>query len=298
LLRMTGDIFANALMRKRAEEALQQAYTEVEQRVIERTAELAESNIQLYEEIAERKQAEAALRESEQKYRMLVDNSATPITYYTVDGQILFVNTIGARNLGGAPEDFIGKTIAEVLPELADVITERIHRIVKHGAKIDFETMVSLPSGDHWFLSNLQPMTDASGKVFAIQAVSQDITERKKAQEALQASEERFRSITENAHDVIVQVNAKGQIFYVSPSVERVTGFTVEEMKAKTFKDLGHPDDMIFIEKNFAKIVNRPGAVASIELRIRHKDDTWRWIEGTGKNFLDDPSVQAIVCNY
>ncbi|MBT4511901.1 MAG: PAS domain S-box protein, partial [Chloroflexi bacterium] len=298
LLRMAGDIFANALMRKRAEEVLQQAYAEVEQRVVERTAELAESNRQLQEEITERKRTEEALRESEEKYRMLVDNSATPVTYYTVDGQILFVNTIGAKNLGGKPEDFIGKSIAEVLPELTDVMTERIHLIVKHGTKTDYETLVSIPSGDRWFLSNLQPITDASGKVFAIQAVSQDITERKKAQEALQASEERFRSITENAHDVIVLVSMEGKTLYASPSIERVTGYTAENRTNNAFMELAHPDDIPAVEKNFARLASNPGSVESFELRLQHKDGSWRWVEGIAKNFLDDPSVQAIVGNY
>ncbi|NQT73959.1 MAG: PAS domain S-box protein [Chloroflexi bacterium] len=298
LLQMMGQILANALARKNAERALQKVYDEVEQRVKERTAELAETNVQLMQEVAERVRAEQALRESETKYRMLVDNSATPITYYSIDGQIMFVNEVGARNLGGTSDDFIGKSIIELFPEEADVITSRIRRIVESGIGYDHETQVHLPIGNRWFFSNLQPMTDASGKIFAIQAVSQDITERKQAQEALRESEERFRSIIENSHDVIVLVSAEGKTLYASPSIERITGYAANERENNPFWELIHPDDMPGVTENFTKILSTPGATESIELRLKRKDGEWRWVAGTGKNSLDNPILRAIVCNY
>jgi len=250
------------------------------------------------EEIAEREQAEKALRESEKKYRMLVENSATPITYYDIDGQIMFINEVGAKNLGGIPDDFVGKSITEVFHEEEAIITSRIRRIVESGIGYDHETLVHLPTGNRWFFSNLQPMTDANGKIFAIQAISQDITERKQAQEALRESEERFRSIIDNSHDVIVLVSAEGKTLYASPSIERITGYTADEREMNPFWELIHPDDIPGVTENFTKILSAPGATESIELRLKHKDGKWRWVEGTGKNFLNNPILSAIVCNY
>lgn len=238
--------------RKQAERALQNAYEEVEGRVMERTAELTQTNRRLLNEITERKRVEEALRESENKYRILVDNSAAPITYYSIDGQIMFMNEIGAKNLGGIPDDFIGKSIAEVFTKEETIITSRIRRIVESGIGYDHETLVHLPTGNRWFFSNLEPMTDASGKIFAIQAISQDITERKQAQEALRESEEQYRVLVETAGTTgqgigIFQDRDEDEAIciFTNDELSTLLGYTNEELlgmnvSAMIFPELKH----------------------------------------------------------
>jgi PAS domain S-box-containing protein len=122
--------------------------------------------------------------------------------------------------------------------------------------------------------------------------------ERRQAEKAVKESEERFRSIIENAEDAITMIDSEGIILYVSPSLERIAGYKSEDVLGTSIEKYIHPDDLTPMFTNFARITITPGSAEFIEMRLRRKDGSWCWVEGVGKNFLDDPSVQAIVCNY
>jgi PAS domain S-box-containing protein len=193
-------------------------------------------------DIAERKTAEEALRASEEKYRTLIDNAGAPVTYLNPDGTILLINAVGARNLGGTPDDFVGKSIYELLPDMADEVRERIRQVVESEAGYDFEDLVELPSGGRWFYSNHQPVIDASGKVFAVQIVSQDITERKRSEEALRESEEKYRNLVELSNDAVAIIQ-DGVVRFANERVTDILGYSVEELIGKDFIDYIHPDE-------------------------------------------------------
>ena len=141
--------------------------------------------IQLKEEKAF---ADAALRDSEGKYRLLVDNLDFPLTVYDADGRISMMNVTGTRNFGLRPEDVAGKSLYDFFPYDAHVFVERARQIFQSGAGLEFEDEVPLPSGNRWFYSNLQPVKDPDGVVIAVQTISQDITERKQAEEKIKRS--------------------------------------------------------------------------------------------------------------
>jgi diguanylate cyclase (GGDEF)-like protein/PAS domain S-box-containing protein len=122
--------------------------------------------------------------------------------------------------------------------------------------------------------------------------------ERARAEEALRRSEERFRSLVQNASDVITVVRANGTITYVSPSIERVLGYKPEDVLGTNGFARVHPDDAERVLRLFAAALEDGGASLPVELRIRHADGSWRWIEATGKNLLDEPSVRGVVVNY
>jgi len=130
-------------------------------------------------------EAADALQESEEKYRLLIEHSGSDITVFDREGVLQLINGHGAKNLGGVPEDFVGEAIQDLLPERADAYLERLHQVIDTGAGNEFEDMVELPSGRRWFWSNLQPVTDHDGEIIAVQNISRDITDRKKAEQAL-----------------------------------------------------------------------------------------------------------------
>ena len=128
---------------------------------------------------------EKVLKKSEEKYRLLFNNLINPITVYDLNGNILVINIAGAKNLGRSPEELQEKSLYEIIPEAKDIIVRRIHKVVKSKQGIDnIEDLIKLPSGEErWFLSNHQPLKDDSGKIYAVQVISYDITERKMAEE-------------------------------------------------------------------------------------------------------------------
>ena len=174
---------------------------------------------------SQRNQIEKTMNESEMKYRMLVENTGIPHTVISLDGTFLFLNTVGARNLGGCPDDFVGKSIYVVLPDMAEITMERIRQIVKSGMSSTYEDFVELPAGGCWFESVLQPMRDVHGKLSSIQIISMDITERKMMEEVLKIKD----SAIESAMNGIALADLKGIITYVNPSFLKQWGYDNKE---------------------------------------------------------------------
>ncbi|GAG36683.1 unnamed protein product, partial [marine sediment metagenome] len=136
------------------------------------------------------------------------------------------------------------------------------------------------------------------GQLAGLRGIVLNISDRKQTEEALQDSEERFRSLIENSSDALAILNADGTIMYESSSVERIFGEAPDELVGTPFADFIHPDDIAGLTAIFNFLTNVPGATSQFETRFRHKDGTWRWIEATAKNLLDDPKVGGFVVNY
>ena len=121
--------------------------------------------------------------------------------------------------------------------------------------------------------------------------------EHARAVEALRRSEEYFRALTENALDIVSVIDRENRIRYESPSVERVLGYRRDELIGRDALELIHPDDVPAAIRAVTANRTVPGAVASLEFRFRHRDGSWRILEGSGRNMLDDPVVAGIIVN-
>jgi PAS domain S-box-containing protein len=108
----------------------------------------------------------------------------------------------------------------------------------------------------------------------------------------------RFRAIIEHSWDALALIGPDGVIRYASPSTTRVLGYTPEEFVGHNLFEFMHPADLERTQGLFAQLLTQPGGSISAPYRFRHKDNSWRWLEGTGTNLLAEPSVQAIVGNY
>ena len=122
-------------------------------------------------------------------------------------------------------------------------------------------------------------------------------TERKRAVEALQRSEEYFRSLIENALDIITVLDIDGTVRYGSPSFERVLGFQQGALTGESLFKLVHPEDRDQVHRILDIGARNPGATQSIEIRILHRNGAWRVLEAIGKRFEQESTVAGYVLN-
>lgn len=118
------------------------------------------------------------------------------------------------------------------------------------------------------------------------------------SRETLMQNELLFRALIEHSSDAITLITPEGVITYASPSTARVTGYAPEELVGMNGFGLIHPDEQVKVIHHLTSLTREVGEYLPLEYRLRHKDGTWRWMEGTATNLLDDPAVGAIVCTY
>ncbi|MDX2232004.1 MAG: PAS domain S-box protein [Leptolyngbyaceae cyanobacterium bins.349] len=115
---------------------------------------------------------------------------------------------------------------------------------------------------------------------------------------ALQESDRGFRSLIENATDIIVILDENGIFRYCSPSAERVLGYTLKDVVGRLTSELVHPDDIFAVMTVLRNAIQNPRVSQPIiEYRVRHRDESWRSFEAVATNLLDDPAIRGVVVN-
>ncbi len=200
-----------------------------------------DGNIKYYEgtieDITERKIAEQNLKASEEKYRALVENANVSIFTIDSNGIYLFLNSIAAKELGGKPEDFIGKTLWDVFPkEIAERQMNSICELIKLGKGRISEQKTVLQGQDRWYRTNSQPVKDEKGEIYAVMIIGTDITERKRAEEKINILAHSLRSINE----CVSITDTKDIIYFVNDAYPKTYGYTKGELIGKHISIL-HP---------------------------------------------------------
>lgn len=194
----------------------------------------------------------------------ILDTSVLAITHFRRDGTILMINATGARNLGGVPSELVGRNVFDLLPELADQTRERIARAFE-GGDFAVETGVRLPGGERWFRSTYRPIRDADGAPLSVELVSQDVTELKRVEQVLEATEGRLASVLEHAPHIVVLLDLAGVVRYVNRVPE---GYTVEQVVGSPGVDHLFPDSAEQLLRSFAR-VRETGTPDLIEVEDR-----------------------------
>jgi PAS domain S-box-containing protein len=285
---------------KRVKHEIEKLNAELEQWVAVRTRELEAANEELKKEVARRERVEASLRESEERFRRAFISNPTPNSILSFpDGRFLNVNDAFVRTFGYAPEEAVGKTSVELglWPDPRE--QAEVGRMARDGELFrGYEVRLRAKSGRIVDVLMFTEVVELAGERCLL-VMMEDITERKRAEEALRASERRFRSLIENSADAFVLFTPDGRrLYYASPSMPRVLGYSPEELAGFSAYDILHPQDVEVFTEAVAAILGRPGASVGVQLRVRHKDGAWHWFEGTYTNMIDDPNVGAIVCNF
>ena len=226
-------------------------------------------------DVTQQKQLEAELRQSELKFRTIVEQANDII--YTIDarGMTTYVSPNIQTTLGIPNDEFIDHYCdIRVHPDDIEMVTIAIQKTLA-GENTTLECRAIHQDGSiRWLNSNLAPIQDANGE-FQIMGIARDLSDRKRLEEELRQSEYKFRAIVENANDLIYVIDAKGKIIYMSPNSTVIYGFSPEEMQGLSFNRFVHPDDLA----SGADAIQRAiaGERFSFEVRSFHKDGSLRW---------------------
>jgi len=278
--------------RKKMEEELQKAHDELEHRVAVRTAELLKLNEKLNKEIIDRKRIEKALRESEEKYRAIFESFHD--VYYRTDkeGLITIISPSVRIHAGYNPEDIIGYPVTDFYLNPEDRETF-VQKLKEKGAVNDYELKLKAKDGSVIETSmSAHIIFGNDGEPTGVEGVLRDITERKRAEEALKESEEKYRDLVENLAEVIYALNPSGKVLYVSPAVKSLIGYTPKEIEDQSFAGLIHEDDLPQASKRIQKILS--GASVTGEYRIRAKSGQIRWVRTTSRPVFKENHITGI----
>jgi PAS domain S-box-containing protein len=200
----------------------------------------------IFQDITERKQTETALRESEERFRAVIESQIDLISRYLPDTTLTFVNDAYCQFYGKTREELIGHSfLSMVAPEFHELVLKETENLAKNPRSIEGEYLNYRQDGEEcWIQWVVQGIGGKNGRVVELQAVGRDITERKRTEEALRESEERFRLAFENANTGVCLVDLEGNLTKVNNKMCEIFGYTKEELERMTVNDIAHPEDI------------------------------------------------------
>jgi len=248
-------------------------------------------------DITDEQLAEENLRFSEEKFSKAFNTSVDSILITNLtDNRIVDVNHGFLINTGFKKEDVIGKTTVQLNIGLNhENQLDKVAQLLKENNKVqNFEIIWKLPSKEllNCLLSaEIIKIKDWQYVIYTIH----DITKIRLAEEKLKHSEERFRAIIQYLSDIILVVDDKMNILYESPSVSRLFGYEPGFLIGKNGFDIIFPDDKDLVQKEFRNLIEKTNDFMPTEMRVRHKNGNWVYLEVLGENLSEHPAVGGIL---
>jgi PAS domain S-box-containing protein len=244
--------------------------------------------VAIIRDVTERKRAEEALRQSEERYRLLSETSPDMIFVVNPECKVTYINNIGARSVGKQPLDIIGNRVEDFFPtETATRQVNNLRKVFETGQPLYIESTNVFQGKTFWLDSWLVPIKNAGGSIVSVMGVSRDITERKQMEEALRESERRYRGLFESANLGIFQSTLDGKVIEVNPGFARLFGYespedvvyNVEDVATGLFADPQRRAEIIRLK------AENP-SLTTFENLYRRKD---------GSTFLGNLNLQPIM---
>lgn len=246
-------------------------------------------------DITDRKHAEEARRESEERYRLLVENIPFGITLMDADHRIIMSNAAQGRMFRTDPGVWPGRYCYREF-EKRDSVCPHCPgtRAMATGASFDVETEGVRDDGTR-FNARIHaiPMPDPEGRINGFMEMVEDITDRKRAEDALRESEEKYRAIVENMEDMFYRTDPEGRIVMVSPSAAIFAGFQAppEMIGVNIWQFYPDPADRDL----FLAELEKTGSVRGYPLQFRREDGTHRAVTASSHFYYDSAGERAGV---
>jgi PAS domain S-box-containing protein len=209
-----------------ARRALKELLSTLESRIAERTSELSGTNQSLQTAIAEREKALHDLKETELKASALLNAAGESIWLFGPDDTILAANTTAARRLGTDVASLVGRKWTDLVPpHLVESRRKALDEVFSSGKTIEFQDERAGMFFDHTFY----PVLDSNSIVVGVASFSQDVTVRKRAEIALQQSEQRWATTLASIGDAVIATDPEGNIVFMNTVAEELTGWTLDE---------------------------------------------------------------------
>nr|MDQ3819796.1 PAS domain S-box protein [Acidobacteriota bacterium] len=228
-----------------------------------------------FQDITERKRAEAALSESEDRYRDLVENSRELFCTHGLDGQILSVNRWTCETLGYSREELLRKKIKDIVkPEFRSQFAPYIEEIKSRGTAIG-TMIVETASGEPRIWEYYNTLRTTGVALPVVRGMAQDVTERRLAEAALCKSEEKFRRIIETANEGVWILDAEARITYINQRLANMLGYAVEELVGQQVFDFMDEAHIPAAKQRLER--RRQGIKEQHDFPFRRKDGSELW---------------------
>lgn len=190
------------------------------------------------------------------------------------DDQACLLLGIDPKKFSGAAEEFF----AIVHPDDREKIKAALEKTIEQGIPYEPEYRAIWPDGSiHYISARGELLYDDKGDPHIVNGIIWDITERKRSEEALRISEEKFRLLIENSHDIIYRLTPDGVFTFVSPAWTVLLGHPISLVEGQPFQPFVHPDDLAACMAWLKKVIETGRRQEGVEYRVRHIDGSWRW---------------------
>jgi PAS domain S-box-containing protein len=244
-----------------------------------------------------RRRARTALRASETRFRLMVEQSPLSTQIFSPDGSTLRVNRAWEELWGVTLDQIPGYNVLQD-PQLIDkglmpYIREAFAGEATAMPPVRYEPDATIPSvsdvAHRWVQAYIYPVKDADGTIQEVVLVHEDITERKAAEEERRQAEKKYRSIFENAVEGIFQTTVEGRFVTANPAMARMFGYDSSEELLGAISSIG---DQLYVEperrREFTRVVVRDGLASGFEAQVLRKDGTPVWISINARAVYDD----------
>ncbi|MFZ4621237.1 MAG: PAS domain S-box protein [Bacteroidota bacterium] len=220
-------------------------------------------------------------------------------------GLVTFMNVIAEQLTGWTQEEASGKKLGEVFvienEETGKRLPNPVATVLRNRAPLSLtnHTILIAKNGKRTFIEDsAAPIFDDVSSIIGVVLTFRDVTEKRKVQDELNRNEARFRALIEKSSEVVSIIDIQGTITYTTGSITTMLGYTMKDIIGKNTFDFLHPDELASSKKLFEELLRQPGKTVLTQLRFRHKDRSWRWLEAVGTNLLNDPAVNGLVVNF